>query len=41
MTDKKSEQHPDAKDLPDGSGSDGSTPQDGEDTASGGGADDK
>ena len=32
---------PDAEDLPDGSSSDGSDAQDGEDTASGGGADDE
>ena len=31
---------PDAEELPDGSGSDGSPANDGEDTASGGGADD-
>ncbi|MGK9149347.1 hypothetical protein KXS11_17055 [Plantibacter flavus] len=30
---------PDAEDIPDGSGSDGSAPEEGEDTASGGGAD--
>ncbi|MGG7465093.1 MULTISPECIES: hypothetical protein [unclassified Plantibacter] len=30
-----------ADELPDGSGSDGSQPSDGEDTASGGGADDE
>lgn len=32
---------PDADELPDGSGSDGSQPENGEDTASGGGADDE
>lgn len=32
---------PDADEIPDGSGSDGSEPQDGADTASGGGADDE
>ncbi|WP_268750645.1 hypothetical protein [Agreia sp. Leaf244] len=32
---------PDADELPDGSGSDGSQPESGEDTASGGGADDE
>ena len=32
---------PDADELPDGSGSDGSGSEDGEDTASGGGADDR
>ncbi|SMQ74949.1 hypothetical protein [Agreia sp. VKM Ac-1783] len=32
---------PDADELPDGSASDGSNPESGEDTASGGGADDE
>jgi hypothetical protein len=36
-----SSSRPDAEEIPDGSGSDGSEPNDGEDTASGGGADDK
>ncbi len=38
---RKDASRPDPDDLPDGSGSDGSQPEDGEDTASGGGADDR
>lgn len=40
---KRNDDHPEtsADDLPDGSGSDGSKPAEGEDTASGGGADDE
>lgn len=34
-------ERPDAEQLPDGSGTDTETPDDGEDTASGGGADDR
>jgi hypothetical protein len=33
--------HPDPDDLPDGSGTDAESPDDGKDTASGGGADDR
>jgi hypothetical protein len=40
MTEKQPER-PDADELPDGSGSETSDPENGEDTASGGGADDK
>jgi len=36
-----SSSRPDAEEIPDGSGSDGSESTDGEDTASGGGADDE
>lgn len=39
MTDQKKNQQPDAEDIPDGSSSDGTQSADGEDTASGGGAD--
>ncbi|GAA2050556.1 hypothetical protein [Leifsonia soli] len=38
MSDEKN--RPDADDLPDGSGSDGNSPEPGEDTTSGGGAED-
>jgi hypothetical protein len=38
MSDEKN--RPDADDLPDGSGSDGSAPEPGEDTTSGGGPED-
>ncbi|WP_345763214.1 hypothetical protein [Diaminobutyricibacter sp. McL0608] len=40
MTDKENKRS-DAEELPDGSGSDASAPEEGEDTASGGGPDDK
>lgn len=39
--DHENDARPDPDDLPDGSGSDGDAPNDGEDTASGGGADDR
>jgi hypothetical protein len=41
MTKKENTGRPDPDDLPDGSGTDGSESADGEDTASGGGADDE
>ncbi|WP_268236299.1 hypothetical protein [Subtercola lobariae] len=41
MTKQNNAGRPDADEIPDGSGSDGSQSDDGEDTASGGGADDE